>query len=338
MTDAGTRDARVTLVVVPRERFSFTRRSLESIYEHTDGPFRLVYVDGGAPASVRRYLEAQSRAKGFDLVRTDHYLSPNRARNLGLRRTHTTWIAFIDNDVVVTPGWLPRLVACGDETGADIVSPLLCEGTPVHSVVHCAGGEAGVRVEGRADGRPTRHIIEKIYRQGQRLRDVRDELKREPTGLAEFHCMLVRAAVLERLGELDERMLNTKEHVDLCMTVSAAGGTIYFEPTSVVTYVPGPPLAWSDMPFYMLRWSDAWELASLKHLQKKWYLAEDTYFIRRYQSVGGRRRVTIVRPLVQALRLWRFTPRAEEKFIRLDRLLNGYLTRRYARRHLGAAG
>ncbi|MGH7342507.1 MAG: glycosyltransferase family 2 protein, partial [Candidatus Rokuibacteriota bacterium] len=275
---------------------------------------------------------------GFDLVRTDHYLSPNHARNLGLRRARTPWIVFIDNDVVVTPGWLPRLVACGDESGADIVSPLLCEGTPVHSIIHCAGGETGVRVEAHADGSPTRHIIEKIARQGQRVSDVRGELKRAPTGLAEFHCMLVRASVLERLGALDERMLNTKEHVDLCMTVSAAGGAIYFEPTSVVTYVPGPPLAWSDMPFYMLRWSDAWEMASLKHLQKKWHLAEDTYFIRRYQSVGGRRRVAIVRPLVRALRLGRFTPRAEGGLVRVDRVLNGYLTRRYARRHLDATG
>lgn len=40
----------VTIVVSPRERFSYTRESLESIYEHTKAPFKLVYVDGGSPS------------------------------------------------------------------------------------------------------------------------------------------------------------------------------------------------------------------------------------------------------------------------------------------------
>ncbi len=44
---------KVTLVVVPRERFSFTMTSLENIYEMTDIPFKLVYVDGGSPAPIR---------------------------------------------------------------------------------------------------------------------------------------------------------------------------------------------------------------------------------------------------------------------------------------------
>jgi hypothetical protein len=31
----------VTIVVSPRERFSYTKESLESIYEHTQIPFKL---------------------------------------------------------------------------------------------------------------------------------------------------------------------------------------------------------------------------------------------------------------------------------------------------------
>ena len=38
-----------TIVIVPRERFSLTRRNLESIYDCADAPFELVYVDGGSP-------------------------------------------------------------------------------------------------------------------------------------------------------------------------------------------------------------------------------------------------------------------------------------------------
>ncbi len=44
---------KVTIVVVPRERFSVTQRSLENVYAETDYPFTLVYVDGNSkPSSI----------------------------------------------------------------------------------------------------------------------------------------------------------------------------------------------------------------------------------------------------------------------------------------------
>jgi hypothetical protein len=72
---------RVTIVVVPRDHFSDTRESLENIFAHTDMPFKLVYVDGGSPRHVRHYLQSMARIKKFNVIRTDHYLSPNHARN-----------------------------------------------------------------------------------------------------------------------------------------------------------------------------------------------------------------------------------------------------------------
>ncbi len=85
----------VTIVVVPRERFSYTRESLESIYKDTDYPFDLVYVDGGSPPRIKRYLEDIAREKQFQLIRTDYYLSPNRARNLGLGQVKTKYVVFM---------------------------------------------------------------------------------------------------------------------------------------------------------------------------------------------------------------------------------------------------
>lgn len=96
----------VTIVVVPRERFSCTQQSLESIYEYTEFPFKLIYVDGNSPHKVRRYLEAKSEEKNFELIRTNYYLSPNHARNIGLSRVDTKYLVFVDNDVIVSPGWL----------------------------------------------------------------------------------------------------------------------------------------------------------------------------------------------------------------------------------------
>ena len=317
-------EPQVTIVVVPRERFSCTQESLESIYKYTEIPFKLVYVDGNSPAKVRRYLEAQAQAKNFQIVRTDYYLSPNHARNIGLSYVDTKYLVFFDNDVIVSPGWLKALVACAEETEATVVGPLMCQYKPLHKIVHFSGGESHIftDVKGR------RRIREKMYKQGQKVSNVRPKLQRTQTELAEFHCVLVRTNIFERISQLDEAMLNTKEHLDFCMTVAEAGGTVYFEPDSIVTYVPGPPLDWTDIHFYMLRWSDAWTLASLNQLRQKWNLAEDEYFKTKYKKLGWRRRETIVNPLCRRFRFGK--QQLNKALIAMEKRLNRYLTDSYA--------
>jgi len=260
----------VTLVVVPRERFQITRRSLESIYENTAYPFTLTYVDGGSPAPIRRYLEDQARQRRFRLIRTDRYITPNEARNLGIAEATTPYIVFVDNDVLVTPGWLEALVQCAEETGAWLVGPLYCHGEFERGVVHMTGGHAHIVEE---DG--ARQFREDHRFFGEPLPTVRPLLGREPCEMVEFHCMLVRSEVFHRLGPLDEGLKSALENPDFSMSVRRAGGEVYFEPAALVTYLAPPPLAWSDLPYFLLRWSDAWNRASLHHFRGKWRLAED---------------------------------------------------------------
>jgi GT2 family glycosyltransferase len=285
----------ITIVVVPRERFSLTRESLRSIYELTDTPFRLVYVDGGSPRKIKRFLESTAREKGFRLIRTDSYLSPNRARNIGLGHVSSKYVVFLDNDVLVAPGWLSPLVECAEDTGAAVVTPLTLEcfdgGSPV---VHFAGGECHIAVE-KESGTSQRHLKEAMHHAGRKPDDIRSDLRRQRTEYAEFHCLLVRTDIFRQVGPFDEQLLNTREHIDFCLLVAQAGGDIYLEPSSVVTFDYGLPLAWKDIPYFLLRWSDAWELASLHRLRAKWALPEDEYFQRRYKNVGWRRRAFIER-------------------------------------------
>jgi GT2 family glycosyltransferase len=260
-------DPLATVVVVPRERFGVTRRSLEAIYANTTGPFRLVYVDGGSPARIRRYLVDEARARGFTLVRTDRYLTPNEARNLGVTHARTRYIVFIDNDVVPAPGWLDKLVECAETTGAWIVGPIYFIGEPQLEEIHMAGGDA--RIE---EGPTGRRFVEHHRFTGKHPADVRAHLVRMPCEQVEFHCMLVRAEVFERLGPLDEALRSVAEHSDFCMLVRRGGGEVYFEPDSVVTYITSGRYSWSDQAFFFWRWSDAWTEASIERFSEKWDL------------------------------------------------------------------
>ncbi|MEL7242439.1 MAG: glycosyltransferase [Cyanobacteria bacterium J06629_18] len=328
-------EPQVTIIVSPRERFSYTRESLESIYENTQVPFKLIYIDGNSPKKTREYLQNQAQEKGFQLIRTDYYLTPNSARNIGLEKVNTKYVAFVDNDIIPASGWLKALIDCSEETEATVVGPLMFQYLPLHQEIHFAGGESHIVV----DKRGRRRLREKMYKQGKQITDPRVKLQRTETELCEFHVMLVRTEIFQHLGTFDEQMLNTKEHLDFCMNVAKSGGTVYFEPKSLVTYVPTSPLKFSDLHYYMLRWSDAWEIGSLSRLRQKWNLAEDGYFQHKYKALGWRRRNTILMPIVRSL-----TFGIQNQFLQkvlmyglfapVEKLLNRYLTSVYAKKHL----
>jgi GT2 family glycosyltransferase len=150
------------------------------------------------------------------------------------------------------------------------VAPVYGIGEPSDGVIHLAGGF----VEFRED-HAGRHFRETHRFCGKRLADIRPRLQREVIDFAEFHCMLVRRSAFDRVGELDERLLTTREHLDFCLAVREAGGRVYLEPAALVTYIAPPPFAWSDLPYFLLRWSDEWNHATLEYVRKKWGLAED---------------------------------------------------------------
>ena len=322
---------KVTLVVSPRERFSYTQQNLESLYENTRYPFSLVYVDGNSPAPVRRYLEVEARERGFTVVRTDRYLAPNQARNLGLTQvgTDSEYVVFVDNDVSVAPGWLEKLVTCAQEEAATVVCPLTCIGKNLHQKIHLAGGEARIVLEVNGDTMK-RKVHEKHYFVNRPVAEVQDKLHRQQCEFAEFHCLLVRQSIFDEIGLLDEELLNTREHIDFCLSITQAGGKIFCEPDSVVTYVPDSGFEWSDLTFFMLRWSDEWEEKSLKHFRTKWDLTKkDKYFQKRYRRLGYRRHNAFLKPLVRRISFGQTTPWLEKLIIRAERPLNRYITHRH---------
>jgi hypothetical protein len=260
----------VTVAVVPRERFSQTKRSLESVLAHIEPATPVVYVDGGSPPLVRQYLEQQAARHGLRLVSTERYVTPNAARNLAAALVRTRYVAFVDNDVEVSPGWLEALVDCAEATDAWIVGPVCCEQDGESRRIRAAGGD--VRIHAPSGRRELR--FERRHR-GRSLAEVQPRLAREPVGLVPLDAVLVRMDVFESMGMLDEQLRSAAEELDFCLFARHAGGRIFFEPRSAVTYLAPPPFEPYDLPYFQLRWSEAWNAASLARFRDKWDLAHD---------------------------------------------------------------
>ena len=237
----------VTLAVVPRERFSFAERSLEDICRHTPSDVELIYIDGNSPSTD--WVPSVCHNRKLNLIRRPDYLTPNVARNLAAEHVRTKYVAFIDNDVLTSPGWLEKLVACAEETDAWAVGPLYCQGEPVGEEVHMAGGRAHFYEEG---GR--RFFFESHTSWGKPVHEIVPQLQTGPVELIEFHMMLLRMDAFEEYGKLDEGYLSVHEHVDICLTLNEANRGVFMVPDSVVSYVGPTPLTPSDREYFQLRW------------------------------------------------------------------------------------
>ena len=281
---------RVTVVITPREQFRFAQRSVDSIVANTTVPVRLLYVDGGSPERVRKYVADTARRRGFQLIRTDHHLSPNEARTLALPFLDTEYVCFIDNDVIVTPGWLEALVRCADETGAGAVGPLYCNDDPALGLIHLAGGRCHIHRD--AQGR--RSFVEEHRFPRRLVSEVGAELRREPTELVEYHCVLFRLDAYARFAPQDPRYLSCGESLDICLLLRDAGLPIYIEPASVVSNLQPPPFAWGDIAYYLLRWSETWNRVSLECFRERWQLrADDAWLLHHHKWLTWHRQLVV---------------------------------------------
>ncbi|MDQ6767644.1 MAG: glycosyltransferase [Candidatus Eremiobacteraeota bacterium] len=288
-----------TVLITPREQFSKARASLESILARTDPAVPIVYIDGNSPTPLARHLKAESAKRGFTLIRTEHFLAANQARNIGLPHVRTKYVAFVDNDVSVEPGWLDKLIACAEETGAWAVGPLYLIDDPAKQIIHTAGADLRIVEE---DGHRRLHEHHRFGHQP--VATVRRQLVRQPIDLVEFHCMLVRRDVFDRLGPLDEQLISFFDHVDFCLDIADSGGVVYSEPAAVVTHLAPPPFAFSDLPCFLLRWSNAWMEPSIRRFAEKRRLSlsdEDFNVHRRYRDSHRMRLLGPTRAAVRRL-------------------------------------
>jgi GT2 family glycosyltransferase len=267
--------SRVTIVVVPRERFSHSKAALETLYQNTAQPFELMYVDVNSPRHVAGYLRQRAAERNFQLIRRERYLSPNQARNVGLGDVTSEYVVFIDNDCEVAPGCLSALLRCAEETGAWAVAPVYFERDSAARRVHMAGARVAIVEQDGVRDYECAH-----FHLDCPVDELLPSLRRAETDLFEFHCVLLRRSALDLLGPLDEQLLSALEQEDLSLSIRAAGGTIYLEPEAQVTYALGDRIDRADAAYVRLRWSDDWNRRSVGHFRKKWNLkpgwGEDT--------------------------------------------------------------
>jgi len=202
-------DSRLTsIVILTYNELDCTRECLESIARNTPEPHEIILVDNGSSDGTLPYLrELCAGDPRYRLQENGENLGFAAGCNLGMRLARGGRILLLNNDVVVTRGWLAGMLDCLERApGAGIVGPMSNEvagpqrvaGTSYRSTEEL---EAFARSFGRANG-------------GRRI----------PVGRVVGFCLLLTRELLERVGELDESFGSGNfEDDDFCLRAALAG-------------------------------------------------------------------------------------------------------------------
>ncbi len=247
----------VEIVVVPRERYAPTLGTLRRVVATVPHDVRVTLVRGGMPDRMVTAARALHDGR-IAVIGPSRHLAPNAARRIGLTASSARFVVFVDNDVVTTPGWFEPLIDAANGTGAWVVRPLVLQRVAGTLSVHEAGGDCHLARCGT-----TTTLVDLHHHQGRTLDEI-GPLHARFVELFEFHTVLFDREKLLALGGPDEAMRSQGDHLDLVLRVHAAGGSVWFEPASRVVYLIPDHLAFRDLPFFLGRWSPAWNRAS-KH-------------------------------------------------------------------------
>jgi GT2 family glycosyltransferase/2-polyprenyl-3-methyl-5-hydroxy-6-metoxy-1,4-benzoquinol methylase len=192
-----------SIIIVTHNQLEYTRQCLESIRRLTDEPYELIAVDNASTDGTVDYLRATPQVR---LITNDANHGFPAAVNQGIQVASGRQILLLNNDTVVTTGWLGRLLrALYRDPQIGLVGP--CS--------NCVSGPQ--QVEGGYDN--LAQLDGFAWEWGKGHEGVHVEINR----LVGF-CLLIRREVIGAVGLLDERFgIGCFEDDDYCLRTIQAG-------------------------------------------------------------------------------------------------------------------
>lgn len=200
----------VSIVTLSWNAVSFTKIALESIRAYTSEPYEVIVVDNGSGDETLEYL----RSIDDPHVRVI-YNPTNRGygggNNVGMAGARGEYVVLLNNDVIVTDGWLDGLLDPFDRIPTLGVTAPRSNKIAGSQVVNDANYSD-------ADG------IQAYARKRRETWSQRGYILDRAIGL----CLCVDRRVIDEIGGFDEQFgLGNFEDDDFCMRVRAAGYRIY---------------------------------------------------------------------------------------------------------------
>jgi GT2 family glycosyltransferase len=114
----------ISLIIPLYNQLDYTKQCVEAIQRHTVLPYELILVDNASSDGTREYLQGQKAT----VISNATNLGCAKAWNQGVRASQGDVIGILNNDIIVSPGWLENLLSYMQHFGHGIVCPSAREG------------------------------------------------------------------------------------------------------------------------------------------------------------------------------------------------------------------
>ena len=228
-----------SIIILVHNQLKYTRKCIESILKYTGCSFELIVIDNGSNDGTKRYLEEMSinlknicfpesaqikdsrgevgnenqgenkSGRRFKVISNPQNIGFASGNNQGIAAARGEYILLMNNDTVVTPGWLDRMISCMERNpGAGIVGPksnYVSGPQLVENVDYNTKTLAGLK-------RFSTKLSKNHPNKDQRLLRV--------VGF----CMLIKRSVIDTIGGLDDRYgLGNFEDDDFSLRAALSG-------------------------------------------------------------------------------------------------------------------
>ncbi len=243
-----------SIVILAHNQLAYTKACLDSIRFLTDEPIELILVDNGSTDGTDDYFRALAAADDrIRLVLNRDNRGFPAGVNQGMRLAGGQQILLLNNDTVVTTGWLRRLLrALHSDPAVGLVGP-------------CSNHVSGPQ-EVAAEYDDLAGIDRFAWEYAKTHQGVREE-----TGRLVGFCLLIKLAVLETVGWFDEGFgIGNFEDDDYCLRARRAGFRAVIVRDAFVHHVGGATFAESGVHYEGLM------QANRHRFEKKWESIEPT--------------------------------------------------------------
>jgi polysaccharide pyruvyl transferase CsaB len=209
---------KASIVIITYNNLPLNRICLESVYSNTDYPnYEVIVVDNDSSDGTQEFLqEFKQKQPDLKLILNKTNNGFAKANNQGLKVAEGEYLVLLNNDTLVPPGWLTRLIKHLQDPEIGLVGP----------VTNFAGNEARIPVM-----YTTWEEMELFANEHSWLND--NQIADIPV-LAMF-CLAFRKDIFSEIGELDEDFgIGMFEDDDYCQRVRKNG---YRTICAIDTYV-----------------------------------------------------------------------------------------------------
>jgi len=204
-----TQESLTSIIILTFNELEYTKKCIASLRTDTLEPHEIIFVDNGSTDGTVKWIEQMLKnSPNYKFIANENNLGFPKGSNQGILASSGEYILLLNNDVIVTEGWLSGMLECINSTpDVGIVGPM-------------TNNISGIQKVQNVDNDSLDHLDDfaRTFREFNRFRRV---LARQIAGF----CMLFKRELVERIGLLDDSFASGNFEDDYCLRATLEGYT-----------------------------------------------------------------------------------------------------------------